>query len=97
LSAVRPTLGQVFERLGEIQAELAGLAERVGQETQDGAGGTGLTGRIIRTEAKVSTYADAFDAVKHKALGAVAALTLVSALLLAGLKAWLQGLAGEGS
>jgi hypothetical protein len=83
----------IFARLGEIQTELRSLSERVGHESIDEVGvvrGTGLTGRMIRAEHRL----EGLDAVKNKALGGFAALALVSALLLIGLKAWVQSILG---
>ncbi len=85
-----PAQAQVLERLGDIQSQLALLSERVGHESDDGSGGTGLTGRLIRTEAKV----DELTGLRNKAIGAVAAVTLVSTLLLLGLKAWVHQFIG---
>jgi hypothetical protein len=89
----RPTSAQIYARLGEIQTELRSLSERVGHESagEDGeVRGSGLTGRLIRAEHRL----EGLDALKNKALGGFAALTLVSALLLIGLRAWIVSLAG---
>jgi hypothetical protein len=86
----------ILARLGEIQTDLRSLSERVGHETVEDGGavrGTGLTGRLIRAEARL----EGLDAIKNKALGGFAALALVWALLLIGLKAWVHSLLGAKS
>ena len=88
-----PYAEAIFARLGEIQSELRSLSERVGHESTGADGtvrGTGLTGRMIRAEARL----ERLDALKNKTLGGFAALALVSALLLSGLKAWVQSILG---
>jgi hypothetical protein len=92
-SGARPSHAEIFARLGEIQTDLRSLSDRVGHESTGADGavrGSGLTGRLIRAEARL----EGLDALKNKALGGFAALTLVSALLLVGLKAWITSLLG---
>jgi hypothetical protein len=52
----------------DIHALLQELLERVGEVNEDGTTGTGLTGRIMRTEAKVLAY----DRLKAQATAALA-------------------------
>lgn len=61
----------------EIYNLLMDLLERVGEVNEDGVTGTGLTGRIMRTEAKVLAY----DMLKQRVYGALAGLAVASAII----------------
>ncbi len=66
-----PTHSDIFDLLHQIRHELEKLSERVGEESDDGLGVSGLTGRIIRTEAKVLAY----DKLKERVIGGFIAAT----------------------
>lgn len=53
------------------------ILKTLGSESDDGKSGTGLTGRVIRTEAKVHGY----DRLKERAMGALAAMSIAVAIL----------------
>ena len=84
---VRARADDARRLLLQIQSDVGQIRAVLGQETDDGAGGTGLTGRLIRIEARVA----AIETLKNQVLGAAAAVTLFGALILMGVKAWLAG------
>jgi hypothetical protein len=91
---LKPTHTDIFAALASLEGQLQSVLDRIGHESEDGKGGTGLTGRIIRTEAKVSIYADAFDQYKNRAIGAFIAVSMLSFLIMLGLKTWIGNLFG---
>lgn len=87
MSDVPPDLGRapawarhLHDCMHKTQREVEALTRAVGQEVvgEDGkVSGTGLTGRIIRTEAKVLSY----DRLKERAVGAFFATTALVAVI----------------
>lgn len=78
-----PSHREIVSALVELTGKVDSLVERIGHEHTDERGnisGTGLTGRIIRTEAKVLAY----DRLK-----AQAAAVLATASLFIGVLWWL--------
>lgn len=70
----------LHECLHQTQREVANLVKLIGEEEVDAEGkitGTGLTGRIIRTEAKVLQY----DRLKERIMGGFATATVLLAIL----------------
>lgn len=61
----------------EIYALLESIDQRLGHEAEDGKSGTGLTGRVMRTETKVLAY----DRLKERAIGGFTALCMATAVL----------------
>ena len=57
--------------MADMKRMMDDLAEKVGQENEDGTFGSGLTGRIMRTEAKVLAY----DRLKERVIGGLMAGT----------------------
>lgn len=68
----KPTHSEIYAILTDLSGKVDKLVDAVGKESEDGASGTGLTGRIIRTEARVHAY----DRLKERATGAVIAAPL---------------------
>lgn len=62
---------------GEIYDLLERVLDRLGEESADGSGGTGLIGRVMRMEAKVHAY----DELKQRAYGALATLAVSAGVL----------------
>jgi hypothetical protein len=76
----KPTHIEIYRLLSELSAKVDSLVDAVGEEMTGDDGkvfGTGLTGRIIRTEAKVHAY----DLLKQRAIGAFMMLTLSLTIL----------------
>lgn len=86
MSGTRAPQG-VYALLSEIKADVARLAEHIGQESN---GGSGLTGRVMKAESKL----DDVIAQRNKMIGAFAAVGLLASLLILGAKAWLQQVLG---
>lgn len=88
----KPTHSEIFEQLTALSRKVDTLVAAIGQESGDGSSGTGLTGRIIRTEAKVHAY----DKLKERATGAVIATPLFLAALWWLIKSKMAALFGTG-
>lgn len=76
----------VMVALAEFRAEVRGqleqLSDRLGFESEDGKGGTGLTGRVVRTE----DHIESMIGLRNKATGLIMGLTLVFVLVVGGVK-----------
>lgn len=66
----KPSHADIYRLLGEIKAAL-------GEENEDGSGGTGLTGRLMRVEARVLEY----DRWRDRIIGGLSALTILLGVL----------------
>jgi hypothetical protein len=88
----KPTHSEIYDLLTTLTSKVDKLVDAVGKEAEDGASGTGLTGRIIRTEAKVHAY----DKLKERATGAVIATPLFLAALWWLIKSKMAALFGTG-
>lgn len=77
--------------LARIEANMAnGFAELrrvIGEESEDGKGGTGLTGRIVRTEQRVASVYD----LKRAGVGFLFACSLLGTVIWFGFKALVAG------
>jgi hypothetical protein len=60
-----------------LDATLGEIRDRLGKESDDGKSGTGLTGRVIRTEYRVLAY----DRLKDRVIGGAMALTMAVAII----------------
>jgi hypothetical protein len=74
---IKPSHADIFRLLQDLGEKVDELAHVVGKPSDDGATGTGLTGRIMRTEAKVLAY----DMLKQRVYGALAGLAAASAII----------------
>lgn len=82
--------GLLLQLRGEFAAvagEVAHIRKAIGTENDAGDGGQGIVGRVARMERDVRGLV----VIKQRALGAVAAVSLFGALILAGAKVWLVG------
>lgn len=75
-----PTHRDIYGLIGELSSKLDGLSDRIGHEEVQPDGsivGTGLTGRVIRTEAKVHGY----DRLKERVIGGFATASVLIAVI----------------
>lgn len=75
-----PTHRDIYGLIAALDTKLDGLSDRIGHEETGADGtvtGTGLTGRLIRTETKVLAY----DQLKERVIGALAAGTVAIGVL----------------
>lgn len=80
----RPDLGRapawarhLHECIHDMRAQQALILRALGEESEDGKSGTGLTGRVIRTEAKVLQH----DRFKERVIGGFMTLTVALAVV----------------
>lgn len=88
-----PSHRDIFQAIDELRLELGNLSDRIGHEEIQADGsvvGTGLTGRVIRTEAKVLAY----DRLKERIIGGLATATVLLAVVWWLVKAKIAGLFG---
>lgn len=80
-----------------VSADIEGmrqeLEKHIGKLSEDGKGGTGLTGQLARTNERV----DQLFNLKFAGVGFTLALSLTGAVLLLGLKTWLVELVHAGT
>lgn len=75
-----PSHRDIFSALDDLRRELGNLSDRIGHEEVQPDGtivGTGLTGRVIRTEAKVLAY----DRLKERFIGGLATASVLVAVI----------------
>ena len=79
----------------EIMTLLTSIDERVGRESKDGQGGTGMYGRLIRTETNVTSLLQDRNILRGAIL-VFTGLAATLAFILANIKSWLSGLPPHG-
>ena len=84
---------EITTKLTKLTSSIATLSDRVGHESQDGEGGTGLYGRVMRTEAKVESLLSDRNMLR----GAAAILVALGAFLVAGIKGWFAAVFPHGT
>lgn len=67
-----------------VSATITGLEKKIGEESEDGLGGTGLAGQVARTNARV----DQLFGLKQVGVGITLSLGVTGALLFLGVKHW---------
>jgi hypothetical protein len=87
---IKPSHADIFRLLQDLGEKVDELAHIVGKPSDDGATGTGLTGRIMRTEAKVLAY----DRLKGNAMTAMATAGVFLAIIWWLIKDRIAGLFG---
>jgi hypothetical protein len=75
--------------LADLKEQITRLSERVGEPAPDGRGGTGLIGDVASVKADVA----ALKSLRDRGLGALAAITLLGAILVLGFKTWVAQIA----
>lgn len=85
-----PTNTAIMAELIKLGGEVARLSDAIGAPNDKADGGTGLTGEVLRVKTTVAGLAS----LKNQGVGALAALALVSSLLVLGVKQWLTNLLG---
>lgn len=79
---------EVRDALAAIRQEHAALLNAIGKASDDGKGGSGLTGQLLRLQTDVRGLLD----LKTKGIGAFTALMFFGVLIMAGIKDWLTKL-----
>lgn len=72
----------------EIELHIAPLRISIGQINDEGNGGTGLAGEVARTRSRVNQL----FRLRDIGAGVFLAISLTGAVLIAGLKSWVQGM-----
>lgn len=83
---------QVLDKLNAHSAELKSISERVGKESEDGLGGTGLYGRCVRMEADVKSLLQDRNFLR----GAAALFIALSVFVISNIKTWALSLFPHG-
>lgn len=73
----------------EIDARIKPLETSIGELDNSGKGGTGLTGQIARTNARV----DELFGLRNTGFGVLIALSITGGVLYLGIKSWVRSLA----
>lgn len=84
----QPTHADLMARFVDLDEKIALLLERVGEPSHDGKGGTGIWGQANRTAADVAGLV----AIRNQVIGAIAALSVFSVLIVLGVRQWIAGL-----
>ena len=79
---------EVRDGMAEMQLQHAALIAAIGKPADDGKGGTGLFGEVLRLKNDVRGLLD----LKTKGMGFIGAIVLFGALIILGLKGWIAGL-----
>jgi hypothetical protein len=79
---------EVRDALGGMKSQHEKLLDAIGKPADDGKGGSGLTGQLLRLQADVRGLLD----LKTKGMGVFLAVMFFGALIVAGFKDWLTNL-----
>jgi hypothetical protein len=79
---------EVRDGMEEMRQQHAVLIAAIGKVSDDGKGGSGLLGEVMRLKTDVRGLLD----LKTKGLGFIGAIVLFGALIILGLKGWIAGL-----
>jgi len=79
---------EVRDALGFMKSQHDALLNAIGKASDDGKGGSGLTGQLLRLQADVRGLLD----LKTKGMGVFLAIMFFGALIVAGFKDWLTNL-----
>jgi hypothetical protein len=79
---------EVREALAAMKSQHEALLNAIGKPSDDGKGGSGLTGQLLRLQTDVRGLLD----LKTKGIGAFTALMFFGVLIMAGIKDWLTKL-----
>jgi hypothetical protein len=79
---------EVRDALGLMKSQHEALLNAIGKASDDGKGGSGLTGQLLRLQADVRGLLD----LKTKGMGVFLAVMFFGALIVAGFKDWVTGL-----
>jgi hypothetical protein len=80
---------EVRHGMEEMRAQHATLIAAIGKAADDGKGGSGLFGEVLRLKTDVRGLLD----LKTKGLGFIGAIVLFGALIVLGIKGWIADLA----
>lgn len=79
----------VDQKFADLNGKIDLVLARLGEESDDGDGGRGLIGKVNRNTKRIASL----EGDRNKFWGALAALTAAGALLVAGFRAWIVGIA----
>ena len=80
---------EVRDGMEEMRQQHAALISAIGHASDDGKGGSGLLGEVMRLKNDVRGLLD----LKTKGMGFIGAIVLFGALIILGVKGWIAGLA----
>jgi len=72
----------------DMRVQHRALLDAIGKPADDGKGGSGLFGEVLRLKTDVRGLLD----LKTKGLGFIGAIVLFGALIILGVKGWITGL-----
>jgi len=82
---------EVRDNMGKMQRQHEALMDAIGHASDDGKGGSGLLGEVMRLKSDVRGLLD----LKTKGMGFIAAVGLAGAVIMVFLKEWItRALAG---
>ncbi len=79
---------EVRDNMGKMQRQHEALMDAIGKPADDGKGGSGLFGEVLRLKSDVKGLLD----LKTKGLGFIGAVVLFGALIVLGIKGWIADL-----
>lgn len=79
---------EVRSGMEEMRAQHAALIAAIGKPADDGKGGSGLFGEVLRLKSDVKGLLD----LKTKGMGFIGAIVMFGALIILGFKGWIAGL-----
>jgi len=79
---------EVRDAMGDMRVQHRALLDAIGKPADDGKGGSGLFGEVLRLKTDVRGLLD----LKTKGLGFIGAIVLFGALIILGVKGWITGL-----
>jgi hypothetical protein len=79
---------EVRDNMGKMQRQHEALMDAIGKPADDGKGGSGLFGEVLRLKSDVKGLLD----LKTKGLGFIGAIVLFGSLIVLGIKGWVADL-----
>lgn len=79
---------EVRDNMGKMQRQHEALMDAIGKPADDGKGGSGLFGEVMRLKSDVRGLLD----LKTKGMGFIGAIVLFGSLIFLGVKGWIAGL-----
>lgn len=77
-------------RISGVETRLTEIHRSIGEMSQDGKGGSGLSGEIARLQRDVSEII----ALKNQGIGLIIAVSIFGVLIVLGIRQWIGGVIG---
>lgn len=81
---------EMTSRVTGVEARLTDIHRAIGEMSQDGKGGTGLSGEIARLQKDMTEIV----ALKNQGIGLIIAVSIFGALIVLGVRQWIAGIIG---